>query len=319
VLVTEALGRQSSALRVLALAVTALVLVDPVLVRAVGFQLSVAASTGIILVARPIARRLPMPSFLAEVVGVTLAAQLAVAPIALTTFGGVPVASLPANLLAAPAAAPVMVWGATAGVVAGIAGGPLAAVLQFPTRLLLGWIRLVGSIAGRVPLGELHGVHCVALVLAALVLAQSRREQRGRRAVATAVVLLAVLQPAWSLRALHLEGAPVAEGVSLWTDHGAAVVVVEARADPVRALEALRRAGVRRVDLLVAVTGGAGVGDVVRALDARYDVRETWAPAGHAIRGARVPPVGMALTVGAFTVDAVASDPRLVVHVGEVR
>ena len=51
----------------------------------------------------------------------------------------------------------------------------------------------------------------------------------------------------------------------------------------------------------------------------RYDVLETWAPAGHAIRGARVPPVGLALTVGAFTVDAMASDPRLVVHVGEVR
>jgi hypothetical protein len=36
-------------------------------------------------------------------------------------------------------------------------------------------------------------------------------------------------------------------------------VVVEARADPVRALEALRRAGVHRLDLIVGVTGGRRV------------------------------------------------------------
>ena len=43
------LGRDSSSLRLLALAVGGLVLVDPFLVHSVGFQLSVAACVGIVL------------------------------------------------------------------------------------------------------------------------------------------------------------------------------------------------------------------------------------------------------------------------------
>ena len=55
------LGRPVSGLRTLALAVTALVLVDPMLVGVLGFQLSVAASAGILVLARPLADHLPGP------------------------------------------------------------------------------------------------------------------------------------------------------------------------------------------------------------------------------------------------------------------
>jgi competence protein ComEC len=315
VAVVAALGRSSSALRVLALAVTALVLVDPVLVRALGFQLSVAASAGIIVLSGPIARRVPGPRVVAEIAGVTLAAQLAVAPIVLAAFGGIPVASLPANLLAAPVAGPVMVWGATGGVLAGVVGGPVATVLQLPARLALGWIRLVGSVAGRAPLGQLQAAHIASLVLAGGLAARRGSLSRRWRIMAGALAAVTLLQPAWALRSVHFEGEPVAAGVTLWVHHGGAVVEVDGRADPVRVLEALRRAGVRRVDLVVAVTGGRVVGDVVRALDARYDVVEVWAPVGHQIRGARVPVGGATVRAGGFTVAVVATAPRLVVHV----
>ena len=53
----------------------------------------------------------------------TLAAQLGVAPVLLATFGPIPVASLPANLLCVPVAGLVMVWGLTAGLLAGVVGG----------------------------------------------------------------------------------------------------------------------------------------------------------------------------------------------------
>src|SRR5206468_3695597 len=80
-LVGTTLGRPVSGLRLLALAVTAVLLVDPLLVRSVGFLLSVAACTGIALLARPIARVVPGPRRLAAAVGVTVAAQLGVAPV----------------------------------------------------------------------------------------------------------------------------------------------------------------------------------------------------------------------------------------------
>src|SRR5690606_20592924 len=129
VALAAAMGRSTSSLRVLALAVTALVLIDPLLVESVGFRLSVAASAGIVLLATPIAVRLPGPRVLAETMAVTLAAQVAVAPVALSTFGGLPVASLPANVVAAPVSGPLMIWGVTAGVVAGVMGGPIASLI----------------------------------------------------------------------------------------------------------------------------------------------------------------------------------------------
>ncbi len=58
-------------------------------------------------------------------------------PLLVATFGPLPVASLPANVLAGPAAGPVMVWGLTGGLVAGLVGGPLATALHLPTRLML--------------------------------------------------------------------------------------------------------------------------------------------------------------------------------------
>jgi competence protein ComEC len=314
VALAAAMGRSSSAVRVLALAVTGLVLVDPILVHAVGFQLSVAASAGIVVLAGPIASRLPLPATLAEVVGVTLAAQLAVAPIVIHAFGGIPVAALPANVLAAPAAAPVMVWGATAGVVAGLVGGPFAAAIHLPTRVLLWWIREIGAVAGRVPFGELEAAHIALLVMAALIYAVADTRSWVRTlAVAAMVVVLA--QPAWSLRSAECDAAPVVQGVVLWHGDGSSVVVVAARADPVRALEALRRAGVRRLDLVVAVTGGSAVRDVVSALDGRYDVGAIWAPSGHQIRGAGVPEPGLEVRAGSFVVAVEANEPRLVVEV----
>jgi competence protein ComEC len=130
------LGRVASPLRILALAVTAVLLIDPMLVGVAGFQLSVAAAGGIILIARPLAEHLPMPSWLARPLAVTLGAQLAVAPMLVAFYGGIPVATVPANLVAEPAAALLMAWGLTVGAVAGMVGGPLATVLQLPADWL---------------------------------------------------------------------------------------------------------------------------------------------------------------------------------------
>ena len=85
----------------------------------------------------------------------TLAAQLGVAPVLLATFGPLPVASLPANLLAVPAAGVVMIWGLTGGMVAGLTGGVAAELLHLPTRLMLGWLAEVAARASTLPLGQL--------------------------------------------------------------------------------------------------------------------------------------------------------------------
>jgi competence protein ComEC len=86
-LVGVLLGRPRSAGAVLAAAVFGLLVLDPALVWSVGFQLSVAATAGMVALATPIADRvwfLPRPVALAA--GATLAAQLSVTPVLLFHF-----------------------------------------------------------------------------------------------------------------------------------------------------------------------------------------------------------------------------------------
>jgi competence protein ComEC len=175
------LARPASTLRLVSLAVAAMVLVDPLLVWSVGWWLSVGATTGIALLAAPLAVRLPGPRALAEALAVTIAAQIGVAPVSVTVFGGLPVASIPANLLAVPVAGPLMVWGLPAGVLAGVAPA-LAPALHLPTRLAVRWIALVARTAAAAPLGELGAPQlallAVAVAAAALTRAIWRRRQR---------------------------------------------------------------------------------------------------------------------------------------------
>ena len=124
----------------LVLAAIGLLLVDPFLLHQVGFLLSCGASLGIALLARPITARLRGPRWMREVLGVTAAAQVGVAPVLIPVFGSMPLVALPANLLAVPLAAPLTMWGLVAGVVGGL-GRPLSPaiprLLELPTVGLL--------------------------------------------------------------------------------------------------------------------------------------------------------------------------------------
>src|SRR5262249_58835198 len=72
------LGRPTSPGRLLVLAVTGLLVIDPFLVHSVGFLLSAGAAAGIVLLARPIAARLPGPRPIADALSVTPAAPVGV-------------------------------------------------------------------------------------------------------------------------------------------------------------------------------------------------------------------------------------------------
>ena len=146
------LGRPTAGVRVLALAATALLLADPFLLHPVGFLLSCAASLGIALLARPITARLRGPAWMREVLGVTAAAQVGVAPVLIPVFGSVPLVALPANLVAVPLAAPLTMWGLVAGVLGGLArplSPAIPRLLELPTVGLLHALDRGGRPRGR--------------------------------------------------------------------------------------------------------------------------------------------------------------------------
>lgn len=296
-LVAAVAGRPQPGIRVLALAVTALLLVDPLLVHAVGFRLSVAASAGILLLAAPLARRLPGPRWLATATGVTLAAQVGVAPVLVPAFGAIPAASLPANLLAVPAAGPVVVWGMSAGLVAGLVGGAPAALLQAPTRLLVGWIAGVARVTAALPLARLGGIG-LAILAGTIGAAIAWRRTPGRLAAALAVAIGVVALPVWRPPPTALSGTTVATGVRAWRDGDppSTVIVVGGDADPLDALAALRARGIRRVDVLAV----RGMTDAIGAIRARHHVVYEL--------DARTAAPGTTVRAGGF--DAEVEDPR---------
>ncbi|MFM7069494.1 MAG: ComEC/Rec2 family competence protein, partial [Actinomycetes bacterium] len=81
VVVAALLGRRVSPLRGALLAAVALLVADPLLIRSVGFRLSVAATVGLVVLTRPIARHVPGPRPFATAVSVVLAAQVATSPV----------------------------------------------------------------------------------------------------------------------------------------------------------------------------------------------------------------------------------------------
>ncbi|MDP8987993.1 MAG: ComEC/Rec2 family competence protein [Actinomycetota bacterium] len=304
------LGRPASGGRVLALAVAGVVLVDPLLVRSVAFQLSVAASAGILGLARPLALRLPGPRWLAEVLAVTLAAQVGVAPVLVPVFGGLPVASVPANLLAVPAAGPLMGWGLTAGLAAGALGPPADAVLHLPTSVLVAWVAAVARWGASLPLGRIEGPHVLALT-AVLVAGLACRRHRGLAVPLAAVgVTLVVLAPALAPPSGLLEGVPVGYGARVWRSSGAVVLVLDG-ADGGRLLEGLRAEAVPRVDVVVARRGSRPAAATVALLRDRLPVGVVLAPEEHQIRDAVVPAARTTVHVGELRIHVVGTRPTL--------
>ncbi len=318
-----ALGRPASGVRVLSLAVAALVVADPFLVQSVGFRLSVAASAGILFLSRPLAEALPGPRLVVLPLAVTLAAQAGVAPVLIPTFGPMPIAAVPANLLAGPVAGLVMMWGCSAGLVAGVFGGPVAAVLQWPTGLGIGWVAAVARWAAELPSGRVGPVGVAALAVALGVLAIGARQgRRGLGALLVVVVLVGLVLPVPWGRVDPTTGPTDVAGAELWRSVDEAsgrvltVVVIDGTAAAGPLLAGLRERHVERVDLVVARSGGSRTVDALTALRARLDVGVVWAPIGHRIAGAETPARGVT-TLADLSIDVATTSPRLGVEITE--
>jgi competence protein ComEC len=189
-LVALAVSRPASASYALLLAATVTLAANPRVAGDAGWQLSFAAVAGIVA-ARPLAPRGPI----AGATWLTAVASIATTPLLALHFEAVPLVSIPANLAALPAVAPVMWAGmleAATGQLA-VLGSPGEAVaaaaaeaIGFLAAPLLGWLELVAARAAELP----HAVAAVSLpgplaalaaygVLVGLAVAASRIARRA--------------------------------------------------------------------------------------------------------------------------------------------
>lgn len=147
-LVAMVSGRRTEPAAALACAVALVLIARPTLIDSVGLHLSVAATAGLIAWSGRLSELLPGPRIVSLPLAVTLAAQIAVAPILIAVFEEVSVVGPLANLVAAPAVAPATVLGLGAGLLETLtdgAGAPLVA-LAAPFVHALAWTgRVTGS------------------------------------------------------------------------------------------------------------------------------------------------------------------------------
>jgi len=147
-LVALAAGTRTDPLAALGVAVLVLIALRPGLVYSVGLHLSVAATAGIVLWGEAIARRAGrLPRVISVPLGVSLGAQLAVAPLLVGTFGELSLVAPVANLLAAPAVPTATVLGLAAALAHGLhpAAGDVLVRLAEPW---VAWIVWVGEVFG---------------------------------------------------------------------------------------------------------------------------------------------------------------------------
>jgi competence protein ComEC len=159
VLLARESGRAGRAAAALAWAAVLLLVADPGLIRDAGFQLSALATAGLIAWATPLSAwidrigRGHVPGWLAESLGVSLAAQAATLPVVLASFGRLAILSPVVNLAVVPMVAPAMAAGLVAmlgGFLVTAGASPIVgSVLAAPGWVLLRiMVAIVDSMAG---------------------------------------------------------------------------------------------------------------------------------------------------------------------------
>jgi competence protein ComEC len=267
-LVAALAGRPASRWYALLLASALTLAWSPRAAEDVGWQLSFAAVLAMLALVpalRSRLRRIGLPGPIAEILAVTAAATLGTAPLIALHFERLSLVSLPANLLAAPAVAPIMWLGTIAGALGQVApavAAPVAAVAALP----LAYVTWLARSAAALPLAELSvpspGLAAVAGIYAAAAAAVLgwRRLGTRRRPVGAAVAAAAIAatvaivlgargpQPPADLTVSFLD---IGQGDATLIQHGRAAVLVDTGPPGGPILPRLRAAGVRRLDLLV--------------------------------------------------------------------
>ncbi|ASO19198.1 competence protein ComEC [Actinoalloteichus hoggarensis] len=260
------LGRQRCALPALAGAVIGLLLVLPELATHPGFALSVAATTGLVLLAPGMAgamRDRGVPIGIAEALAVAVAAQVATAPLIAGLSGEVSLISILANLLAGPVVAPATLLGVLAALASPFHLGTAEMLVRLAGPAVW-WLVAVGRHAAAVPAARLDwpagvtgGVLLTVVLLALVVAVRFRR----LRVLLVATVLLAVLfllpgrfvYSGWPPKEWTVVACDVGQGdaVVLATGEPGRAVVVDVGPDTGAVHACLRDLGVRSIALIV--------------------------------------------------------------------
>ena len=244
-LLARPFGLRPDIWQVMAAAVGLLLLSSPELAFSLGFQLSVAATAGVVIGAGWFPRL--RPKWVGAALGASCGAQLAVAPILLLAIGSIPLWSPVANVLSAPpvvAATALGGAGAVIGIDTIVAAGALAA----------GAVLRIAEAAADLP--EVGWGAVALLGLLGSVAAWRRARPAAVAACAVVVAAVTLVSGPHTSLASPIRPAFVALDVGqgdalLLMGEGGETVLVDGGSSGPRVRRGLARFGVRAIDLLV--------------------------------------------------------------------
>jgi competence protein ComEC len=162
-------GSRASPLAALGLAISLLVLLDPFEATDPGFALSVAATAGILLLYNPVVtwlKRLIPYDKVAELLSISISANLICTPLVVAISGQFSIMSLPSNFFVEPLVAPITIIGLIAALIS-----PLFPQLSFlltltqkPLAAAIVWVATTFSKVPVLPLGKGFAGGSIALM-----------------------------------------------------------------------------------------------------------------------------------------------------------
>lgn len=264
-------NRQGAAVAALSAAMIILLLLDPWQAVHFGFVLSVLATAGILLFSRPLTSFLHrvMPVWLATVIAVPLAAQIACQPAIILLQPTLPLYGLVANIVAAPAAPVATLVGLAACLTLAV-NQQIGDILVWLTWWPASWISETARFFSGLPAAQLpwisgwFGAVLLAVISLTVVLAfmTRRATAASRRVSLTAAVIsmsvlfsFAVVRPLMSWASIPKDWqvftCDVGQGDGLLVRGSGGVMLIDTGIDPNKIDSCLDTASVSTIDLLV--------------------------------------------------------------------